>query len=129
MPITLSPPPLFKQLLPFIHLANEFESAPPALVPVTRLVTLISTFIFRILFCQFSNAIRSPQVTSFLIPKLQDLMKGQPKDATNDAFVNHVIDFFTAMKQKVNKDVRTKLPQRSSLQPRVNLELTSNSGC
>jgi len=37
---------------------------------------------------------------------VQDLIKGQPKDAGNDAFVNHLIEYFTATRQKITKDVR-----------------------
>ena len=46
------------------------------------------------------------QVMAALIGKAQELMKGRPQDAADAAFVNHLIDAFTAMTSKITKDVR-----------------------
>jgi hypothetical protein len=42
---------------------------------------------------------------SALIPKAQEFMKGKPSDAQSAAFVDHLIEAFTAMKTKISKEV------------------------
>ena len=42
---------------------------------------------------------------SALIPKAQEFMKGKPTDAQSAAFVDHLIEAFTAMKTKISKEV------------------------
>ena len=42
---------------------------------------------------------------SALIPKAQEFMKGKPHDAQSEAFVNHLVEAFTAMKTKISKEV------------------------
>lgn len=76
----MKPPPQFSKLIPFVSVVNEFEDMPPTYVPMARLVM------------------------ATLISKAQDLMKGQPQDAACTAFINHLIDAFTAMKSKITKD-------------------------
>lgn len=80
MPITAKLPPLFTRLLPYVALTNEFEDMPAAYVPMARLVM------------------------SALIAKAQELMKGKPHDAQCEAFVDHLVEAFTAMKTKISKE-------------------------
>ncbi len=59
-------------------------------------------------FCATSSiAINLLQVMAALIPKTQEYIKGKPRDAQCDAFVEHLILAFNAMKTKISKDVRS----------------------
>jgi hypothetical protein len=108
MPITVKPPPQFSKLIPFVSVVNEFEDMPPTYVPMARLVS--HRTLPRYFLSQFRRRLLAQllQVMATLISKAQDLMKGQPQDAACTAFINHLIDAFTAMKSKITKDVSAK---------------------